>query len=255
MTKFNIKKKFLSKQLVIGTWLQTGSATVAEIMAQCGFDFIAADMEHTDISDEIFFHFARAIDGKSAPFARVKSNDVMAIRRVLDGGANGVIVPLVNNAKQAEFAVASAKYPPLGVRGYAYVRANNWGIDFDEYIKKANDEVAVIVMIETVEAVENIYEILAVEGVDAVFIGPYDLSGSYGVTGQIENELVVEGMDKVLKACKEKNVVAGQHIVVPTEKNIKLAIEQGYTLLALGIDTVFVARGAKYCMDIVLDKD
>lgn len=246
----NIREKIKNKELVVGTWIQTGSPVAAEIMAECGFDFIAADMEHTDISNECFYHIARSLGGKTAPLARVKSNNTISIRQVLDGGASGVIVPLINNAKEAEMAVAAAKYPPVGVRGFAYVRANSWGMEFDEYAKTANDEIAVIAMIETMQAVENINEILSVDGIDAVFIGPYDLSGSYGVAGQTCHRLVTDGMNRVLEACKTKGIAAGQHIVLPTQQNISAAIEQGYTFLALGMDTVFITSGAKSCISI-----
>ena len=148
-------------------------------------------------------------------------------------------------AEQAKNAVRAAKYPPLGIRGFAFVRANGWGKDFDNYAKSANDDVLLAVMIETKQAVENIDEILEVDGVDAVLIGPYDLSGSYGVTGKLDNPEVLHGMEKVLEACNRHGVAAGQHIVNPNETNVKRALEQGYTFLALGMDTVFIADGAK----------
>ncbi len=243
--KTSLRQRLKDGKAVVGTWLQSGSAVAAEIMALYGFDFIAADMEHGDVGMKAFYDAARAVGEKSRMFARVQSNDVMSIRKVLDAGASGVIVPLVNNAEQAKNAVRASKYPPLGIRGFAFVRANGWGKDFDNYAKSANDDVLLAVMIETKQAVENIDEILEVDGVDAVLIGPYDLSGSYGVTGKLDNPEVLHGMEKVLEACKRHGVAAGQHIVNPNETNVKRALEQGYTFLALGMDTVFIADGAK----------
>lgn len=250
MIKLSIREKILNCEKVVGTWLQSGNPVIAEIMADYGYDFIAADMEHTDINEEGFTHFTRAVGGKCEPFARVRENDTIAIRRLLDCGATGIIVPLVNNSSDAKKAVSAAKYPPIGVRGFAFIRANNWGLNFDEYAKKANDDVTVIVMIETKEAVENIEEILSVDGVDGVLIGPYDMSGSYGVPGQTNHQFVIDAKEKVLKSCKNHNKAAGQHIVLPTKENVTEAVAQGFTFLVVGMDTVFVAQGAKLAMEI-----
>lgn len=239
---------------VTGSWIQTGNTVAAEILAGEGFDFMVVDMEHTDSNEKEFCDIARAVKAASAscePMARLRENDTLAIRRVLDCGAKGVIIPLVNNAESAKKAVAAAKYPPEGVRGFAFVRANGWGKDFDTYAKEANGETTVIVMIESKEAVENIDAILEVEGVDGVLIGPYDLSGSYGVVGQTDHPSVQAAKSKVLTACLKHHKAAGQHIVLPTEENLAEALSEGYTFLALGMDTVFLADGAKRVMNVV----
>ncbi len=241
----NIREKIVGKELVFGTWLQTGNPIVAEIMAECGWDYIAADMEHTAINENDFVDFARAIKGKAAAFARVESDDALAIRKVLDLGAQGVIVPMVNTKEQAKKVVEAAKYAPMGKRGFAWVRANKYGVEFNEYAKIANDSIAVIAMIETKEAVENIEDILSVDGIDGVFIGPYDMSGSYGVVGQVDHALVQNAKKIVLEACKKHNKVAGQHIVRATKENVKEAVEQGYTFFALGTDVLFVDNECK----------
>ena len=241
----NIRSKIINKELVFGTWLQTGNCAVAEIMAEYGWDYIAADMEHTSINENDFVDFARAIKGRTAAFARVESDDALAIRKVLDLGAEGVIVPMVNNKAQAQKVVEAAKYAPMGKRGFAWIRANKYGVEFNEYASIANDSIAVIAMIETKEAVENIDEILSVEGIDGVFIGPYDMSGSYGVVGQVDHELVLNAKKVVLEACKKHNKVAGQHIVRATKENVKAAVEQGYTFFALGTDVLFVDNECK----------
>ncbi len=241
----DIRTKLLQGGTVCGTWLQTGSPVAAEIMADNGFDFIAADMEHTDMDEAAFSAFARSVSGRTAPLARVRENDTLAIRRVLDCGAAGVIVPLIDSKESAKRAVEAAKYPPEGVRGFAFVRANRWGRDFDQYAAAANQQTLVIVMIETKQAVEQIDDILSVDGVDGVLIGPYDLSGSYGVPGQTGHALVRDAKDKVLRACKAHGKAAGQHIVLPTPDNVKEALQTGYRFLALGMDTVFLDQGAR----------
>lgn len=235
------------KTPLIGSWIQTGNAVAAEILAGCGFDWIAVDMEHTETDYQELTNIFRAISfSDTLPLVRVSQNDTIEIRRVLDCGAAGVIVPLVENAGQAQRAVAAAKYPPNGVRGFAYCRANGWGMGFEEYAENANTSVMVAVMIESRNAVENIDSILSVAGVDAVFIGPYDLSGSYGFPGDTNHPSVVAAKKRVLDACKKHKKVAGQHIVVPTQENVSHALSEGYTFLALGMDTVFLSAGAKH---------
>ena len=247
---FNIKRALEHGNCVIGTWCQTGNLVAAEIMAAAGFDFVAADMEHAAIGTGEFAAFCRAVRDKSVPMARVSENAVMPIRKALDCGAGGVIVPLVSSKEDAERAVRAAKYPPQGIRGFAFVQANGWGEAFDRYAACANEEISVIVMIETKAGVEHIDEILGVEGVDGVLIGPYDLSGSYGVVGQTNHPLVDQARDKVLQACKRQCKAAGQHIVLPKEDTVARAISEGYTFLALGMDTVFLTEGAKHAREL-----
>ena len=221
-TSNKARKALLTRQTTIGSWIQTGSEAVAEVLANAGFDWIAADIEHTDIDISGFQSIARGMYGRGAvPMARVRENDTLAIRQVLDAGAQGVIVPLINSAEEAKKAVQAAKYPPAGVRGFAFCRANNWGVDFDSYAKTANNDVAVVVMIESKEAVENIDKILEVQGVDGVFIGPYDMSGSYGITGQTSHATIKKACEKVSKACEKHGKSAGIHIVLPEEDSVK----------------------------------
>lgn len=246
----NIKEKIKQGQLVSGFWVQSGSPVVAEIMCHSSVDFVVLDMEHGDASESTLTHFLRALDSRTAPetalgFVRVRENDTIIIRRALDSGAQGVIVPLVNNAAQAQKAVAACKYPPLGKRGYAFCRANQWGRSFDSYAENFNDECVVFVMIESREAVENIDEILAVPGVDGILIGPYDLSGSYNVPGQLAHPAVTGAKASVLAACKKAGKTAGQHLVRTSHAEVQQAIQEGYRFLALGMDTVFIADGVE----------
>ncbi len=240
-----VRRALLERKLTLGTWMQLGHPGVAEVFSRAGFAWAAADMEHTDISVEAFAALARGLGGSTLPFARVRENDTLTIRQVLDAGAAGVIVPLVNTADEARRAVAAAKYPPEGVRGFAFCRANGWGADFDAYAAQANRDTAVVVMIESRQAVENIDAILDVGGVDGVFIGPYDMSGSYGVPGQTGHRLVQDACSAVAGACARHGKSAGIHIVLPDEKAVESAIARGFTFIALGMDTVFLASGAR----------
>lgn len=241
-----MRQELLNGLPLYGSWIQTGSPAAAEVLANAGFRWLAVDMEHTETSLKDFANIARAIAKYGTfPMVRTSENNTVEIRKYLDCGAKGVIVPMVNSAEEAKKAVSACKYPPEGVRGFAFVRANDWGDSFDTYVKSANSKTIVIVMVETKEAVENIDEILSVEGVDGVFIGPYDLSGSYGIPGQTDHKLVKDAMQTVLLACKRHKKAAGQHIVTPTKENVSEAVLSGFTFLALGMDTVFVSDGAK----------
>ncbi len=241
----NFKIKLLNRQLLCGSWLQIGHPANAEILAQAGFTWLAADCEHGEIENGTIGNFCRTVQQfDCTPLVRVKENNILEIRRALDLGAMGVIIPLVNSADDAQRAVAAAKYPPVGRRGFAFHRGNNWGVNFDEYAKHANAEVIVIVMIESKEAVENIDAILAVDGVDGLFIGPYDMSGSYGIIGQTDAPEIKNACRKISAACKKAGKSAGLHIVLPTAEKVQNAVADGFTFLALGMDTVFLANGA-----------
>lgn len=241
-----VREALLTGKPTIGSWIQTGSPVAAEILARAGYDWIAVDCEHSSIGIEAFAETARAIYGRGVvTLARVRENDTLAIRQVLDMGAEGVIVPMVNSAEDARRAVRAAKYPPVGERGFGYCRANNWGVDFASYAENANADVCVVVMIESRQAVEQIDEILSVEGVDGVFIGPYDMSGSYGCVGKTTEPVIVEACAKVLEACKRHGKAAGQHIVLPNDQNVSGALADGFTFIALGTDIVFLADAAR----------
>jgi 2-keto-3-deoxy-L-rhamnonate aldolase RhmA len=248
----NLKNMLSIRMPVSGSWCQIGHPANAEILARTGFTWLALDCEHGEAEDADIGDFCRAVKPfDCVPLVRVKENAVLPIRRALDLGAMGVIVPLVNSADEARRAVAAAKFPAEGIRGFAFCRGNEWGIDFDQYVAEANEMISVIVMIESKTAVENIEEIVAVKGVDGAFIGPYDMSGSYGIIGQTGCSTIKDACGKVAEACQKHGKAAGQHIVLPTNENVAAAIEQGFTLLALGMDTVFLAHGAGRALEMM----
>jgi 2-keto-3-deoxy-L-rhamnonate aldolase RhmA len=241
----SIKEKLRGGGLVTGFWSQSGSPVVAEIFSQADVDFIALDMEHGEVDDAAFAAFARSMRGAAVPLARIQENSVIAIRRALDAGAEGVIVPLVNTAEEAAAAAAAVSYPPAGVRGYAFCRANGWGQRFADYVEAFPERALLIAMIETAQAVSAIDDILAVDGVDGVLIGPYDLSGSYGVAGELGHASVLQAMDAVLQTCRRRGKAAGYHLVEPDPDGVRKLIAAGFTFLALGMDTVFLANGVR----------
>ena len=244
-----MKNKIVERFLCVGSWCQIGHPANAEILAKAGFEWIAADCEHGEFENGDLGNFCRAVrQFDCTPLVRVKENAIMPIRRALDLEADGVIVPLVNSADEAKKAVEAAQYPPKGIRGFAWQRGNHWGTEFDAYTKDFNP--IVIVMIESQAAVENIDAIMAVDGVDGCFIGPYDMSGSYDIPGQTEHQIIADACLKVADACKKHGKAAGQHIVVPTKDNVETAVEQGFSFLALGMDSYFLGNGARQALEM-----
>jgi 2-keto-3-deoxy-L-rhamnonate aldolase RhmA len=249
-----VKRHMREGAPTMGTWIQIGHPAVAEILANIGFDWIAVDCEHTDITTSQLADLLRAMGGRDVvPLVRVRENQTLAIRQPLDIGAMGVIVPLVNTPEEAAAAVAAAKFPPQGIRGFSFVRSNMYGADFQRYATEANDQTIVVVMIESRLAVENIEAIMGTPGVDGALIGPYDLSGSYGVTGQTSHPVVLEAFATVARVCREQRKAAGIHVVVPDATNVQSALQQGFTFVALGMDDVFMESSARQTLRVARD--
>jgi len=252
MAKNKFKQSLLERKLIAGAWVQIGHPAVAEIFARRGFDWICVDLEHGIIDLESMANIFRTIAAfDCVPVARLPLNDPIWIHRSLDAGAKALIIPMVKNAQEAQNAIKEAKYPPQGVRGFGYSRANMYGIDFDDYIKTANDEIAMIMQIEHKDAIDNLEEIAEVKGVDGLFIGPLDLSGSMGITGQMNHPQMIKALEKYRNICRQKSLSAGMHIVRPNSENIKSAINEGYNFLALGVDTVFLDESSKNLLNLV----
>lgn len=236
----------LERRLTLGAWIQIGHPAVAEVLARAGFDWVCVDFEHGIIDLETAANIFRAIDRFGCvPVARLPANDPIWIHRVLDAGARGLILPMIKTAAEAEAAVREAKYPPRGTRGFGYARANLYGADFQSAIASANDEIAMIMQIEHKDAIAQLDAILDVDGVDGLFIGPLDLSGSMGITGRLDHPQMIAALERYRAACRAHGKAAGLHIIRPTEEAIRRAIEQGYTLLALGLDNVFLDQAAR----------
>lgn len=244
--KNKFRKAVLNKEVCLGAWMQIGHCAVAEIFARAGFDWVCVDLEHGAIDLETMTSIFRTLDAfDCVPVARLPLNDSVWIHRSLDAGARGLIIPMVNSASEAEKAISEAKYPPRGVRGFGYSRANMHGMDFDSYIKEANNEIAMVMQIEHKNAIANLEEIARVDGVDGFFIGPLDLSGSMGITGQLDHPDMAAALDKYKKVCNDFDLSAGMHLVRPNEDTIQSSINQGYTLIALGLDNVFIDESSK----------
>jgi 2-dehydro-3-deoxyglucarate aldolase len=241
-----LKQALKNDKITLGTWIQIGHPACAEILANAGFDWICVDLEHGIISLESMASLFRAIERYDCvPVARVPANDPVWIHRTLDAGAGGLIIPMVNSKDEAEKAIAESKYPPLGRRGFGYSRANSYGANFDGYKKQANDDIAIILQVEHIDAVRNIDEILSLKGLDGTFIGPLDLAGSMGAIDNLEDPSFKSSLRTYLDACKKYRKPAGMHIVRPDVSNIKKAVKDGYKMIALGLDVVFLEEKSR----------
>ena len=216
-----------------GSWLQSGNTAIAEVMATAGFDWLAVDLEHSAIDLETAFTLIQVIDlAGCAPLVRLSANDPVQAKRVMDAGAWGVIVPSVQSAAEARQAVAAVLYPPDGARGVGLGRAHGYGPRFADYLASCRDGAVVLPMIEQQAGVDHVEEILRVPGVDGVFIGPYDLSASYGVVGEVSHPLVQQAMRRVVAAAKEAGKAAGIHVVHPPMTQVSDRLSDGFRLIA-----------------------
>jgi 2-dehydro-3-deoxyglucarate aldolase len=175
-------------------------------------------------------------------FVRVHGVDYPLVKRYLDAGARGVVGPLVNNKAQAEMLVSACKYPPEGKRGVGFCRANGYGAFLEDECARANQEGTVVVQIEDIEAVRNIDEIFSVPGVDAAFIGPYDLTASMGITGDFQNPEFVRARERILNACTEHKIAAGIHVTEPNPDEVSKRIDEGFRLIAYSLDVTILLR-------------
>lgn len=241
-----LKKRLAKKELTIGSWLQIGSAAVAEIMAQAGFDWLVVDMEHSAIGISEAQSLIQIIDlAGCVPLVRLSSNDPVLIKRVMDAGAHGIIVPNVNSVDDAVAAVEAVRYPPAGTRGVGLWRAQGYGFDFDKYKEWQATESVVIVQIEHIEGVNNLEQILNTKGVDGFIIGPYDLSASLGIPGKFEHSDFKAALDTVHRVSKQVNALMGIHVVAPDVSAAKEKIEEGYRFIAYSIDTLFLGQSCR----------
>ncbi|MDA3791638.1 MAG: aldolase/citrate lyase family protein [Desulfobacula sp.] len=247
----NLRNRIQNRESLIGSWLTIGSTVTAEIMAQSGFDWLTIDMEHSVIELGIAQDMIRVVESLGvASLVRVGHNQPNLIKRVMDAGTTGVIVPMVNSADEAKQAVASVKYPPQGFRGVGLARAQKYGFGFEEYQIWNNQNSVVIVQIEHIDAVNNLEAILDVKGVDGFIVGPYDLSGSLGVPGKFDHPDVVSALEQVNKVSAVRNTIPGFHVVYPDSMILDEKLKQGYRLLAYGLDSIFIGSSARNAASI-----
>lgn len=241
----NLRQVLQTGGYVVGSWINTCSPIVAELMAATGFDFLAVDVEHSaaDVPQaQVLFQAICAGNPDCVPLVRLPGHDYATTKRYLDAGAIGVIAPLVNTAEQASEVVRAAKYPPQGARGVGFCRANMYGMHLKEAVASANEQTLVCIQIEHIDGVRNIDEILSVPGIDVVFIGPYDLSASMGITEQFGHPDMVDAEKRVLDACWKHSVVPGIHVIQPSTDEVVQRFRQGYRLIAYSLDITMLTH-------------
>jgi 2-dehydro-3-deoxyglucarate aldolase/4-hydroxy-2-oxoheptanedioate aldolase len=240
-----LNKKLENREMIVGAYVFGGLPIMTEAMAQCGFDVLWIDMEHTAIGiDTLTNNLIAAKAGGTPAWVRIPWNDPVRAKPVLDMGADGIIFPYVRTAEEARLAVQSCAYPPEGIRGYGPLRALDYGnITQMEFVKKTFRRCRRLIQIEHIDAVKNLREIAAVEGVDGFIVGPNDLSGSVGLIGEVRHPKLIELYEEIASVLKEMGKPFGV-ATGPNEEFLQLWIDLGATILFAGNDVGFVHDGA-----------
>lgn len=236
------KRALAQGKTQIGLWSSLCSNLGAEIVAESGFDWVLLDTEHSPNEIPILVTQLQAMmRGSATPIVRPAWNDAVLIKRILDAGAPALLIPFVQNAEEAKRAVAATRYPPSGIRGVSgSSRAARYG-RIKDYLQKANDEICVLVQVETRSALDQLEAIAAVPGVDGVFIGPADLAASFGYTGNQLHPEVQAAIEGAARRLKKLGKAAG--ILTPVEEDARRYLTWGYTFVAVGSDVGLLVKG------------
>ncbi|MGD8258042.1 MAG: aldolase/citrate lyase family protein [Desulfobacterales bacterium] len=237
------RQRLLNGDVLVGTIITIPSPEIAEIMAEVGFDYLWIDTEHSPFNARGAQSVLQAADSRCPCVIRIPGIDDVWIKKALDTGATGIIAPQVKTAAEAEAIVRMCKYPPQGTRGVGIGRAHKYGLRFQEYMQNANENVAVILQAETTDAVTNIADIVKVAGVDAIFIGPYDLSASLGKMGELSDPEVQKAITTITEHCENAGVRLG--IFADTAESAQTFIQKGFNFIVISTDGLLMARAAK----------
>jgi 2-dehydro-3-deoxyglucarate aldolase len=233
----SLKSRLSRSEITIGSWVTLGHPSIAEIMAAAGFDWLVLDMEHSVLELGEVQAIIQVLDAKQCPaIVRLTSNHPDQIKRVMDAGATGVMVPMIKSAADAKAAVDGVYYPPRGQRGVGLARAQGYGNSFQAYRQWLEENAVIVAMIEHVDAVRNIDDILAVPGIDAYIIGPYDLSGSMGRPGDLNHPDVQTAIAQILEAGRRAGKPGGIHVIEPDPQALQQRIQAGFNFLGYGLD-------------------
>jgi len=249
-----LKEKMRSRKKVFGAWTSIGHPSITEIFARGGVDFIGIDIEHSTISQEQSQRIiAAAQAGGTKCLPRIASHNMEMIKRLLDSGADGIIVPMVQTLEEVNRLVSWVKYPPEGQRSFGISRGQGYGFDFEEYTSNWNEKSIIVVQIESVEGVNNIDSIIAVPHVDGAMIGPYDLSGSLGIPGQLEHPDIIEASRKVINACKRAEKACGTQLIEPDQARIAQSFKEGFSFVVLSSDIFVLWKWSASMQDLLKD--
>ena len=243
----NFRQRLLNHEPLLGTMITLSTPSVSEILADVGFDWFFVDAEHGPLESAELIGILQAVSHRIPCIVRVPVADEVWIKKVLDLGAAGIIAPQVNSAEHAARVVAWTRYAPEGIRGVGLARAHGYGGQFQEYVGSANQTISCIVQAEHIDAVECIEEMVRVEGIDAILLGPYDLAASMGKMGAVDDTEVMAAIDHVREVCQAARIPLGYFGV--SAEAIQPYIESGYTLIVAGVDALSLRSGAQQFLD------
>jgi 4-hydroxy-2-oxoheptanedioate aldolase len=252
-----VRAKLKRGEPSVGTWLTLPDPVAAQLMSKTGFEWLTVELEHTPVTFETAAQsFAIIASSGCVPLARVPMNTTENIKRVLDTGAWGIVVPMVNSRAEAEAVVKASRYRPIGERSIGgQLHAANFGTDAATYYARANEEILVVVMAEHVDAVANIHSILAVEGIDAVFVGPNDLHASMGLPPNFDsdNAQFNEALQKILASAKARGIAAGIHVIDAAQAQRR--INEGWQFIAVASEAgLMLAKAGEVAKTLALGK-
>lgn len=247
-----LKQKLRNRERLFAGWVSYAHPSVTETFARAGFDFMFIDMEHSTISIEQGQRIIAASQSEGVPcIPRPVSHSNDYLKPLLESGADGLLIQMVETPEQVQALIRDVKYPPIGRRTYGVNRAQAYGFDFDEYIQNWNSTSTFMLQIESIKGVENIDQLLSFDEVDGVMIGPLDISGSLGVPGQTTHPLVIEASRKVIKACERHGKSCGTQVADANPASVKALFDLGYNYAILGSDLFVLWKWATQMQDMM----
>ena len=252
MERKKLKDSLRNREKLFGAWVSYAEPSITETFAKAGFDFLAIDMEHSTITLPQAQRIIAASQFYNVPcLPRPVSHSNDFFKPLLESGSDGLLVQMVNTTDEVEKIINYLKYPPIGKRSYGVNRAQEYGFEFNNYITNWNDESTLIIQVESIEAVNNIDNLLSYDQIDGVMIGPYDISGSLGVPGDTNHPKVIEASKKVINSCKKFGKSCGTQLNDPNPKNIQSLFDLGYTYAILGSDLFVLWKWAEQMQQII----
>ena len=251
MTNQRLRQRLLAKETLIGTLISIPSTEIVELLSLTGFDWLFLDAEHGAFGPSEIISLLQAAHDCPC-LVRIPGPDEAWIKKVLDAGAAGIIVPQINSVEQAQAVVNFAKYPPQGKRGVGLGRAHKYGREFSTYLQNANDQTIIVLQAENQSALDNIDDIAIVKGVDAILVGPYDLSASLGHTGEVTHPAVQTAINKVSQACNSHDTRLGIFGVCAAD--VEPYKKLGFSLLTVGVDSLFIESSASSALAALRDQ-
>lgn len=242
----SLRQKLLKNKCTLGSWITCGHELMPDLFSNIGLDWLVIDLEHSSITlSEASVLIDKIKLSSMEPWVRLPCLDAALIKKCLDFGATGLILPMVQTKQEAQKFIEASLYPPQGRRGVALYKANQFGDDFANYTQEHNKTVSLILQIETAVAVENIDDILSLNRIDGLLIGPYDLSASLGVAGNFKSPPFKKALKKITLAAKKRKISLGYHVTEASGKAVEKKLKEGFSFVALSTDCLILKSAAK----------